>query len=46
VQGRRSWYSPAAVTLRQRVDDAGQMMDAARAAGIIHNCPLTLVPVS
>jgi len=46
MAGKRSWYSPAAVTLRQRVDDAGQMMDLARQQGIIHNCPLTLVPVS
>jgi hypothetical protein len=40
------WRSPAAQELRTRVDDAGKLMDMARAAGIIHNCPLTLVPVS
>lgn len=42
----RLWYSPAAEALRTKVDDAGKLMDAARAQGIIHNCPLTLVPVS
>lgn len=46
VAGPRAWHSPEAVRLRQAVDDAGKMMDAARAQGIIHNCPLTLVPVS
>lgn len=46
IAGPRSWHSPAAQQLRQHVDDAGQMMDLARAQGIIHNCPLTLVPVS
>lgn len=40
------WRSPAAQSLRTRIDDAGKLMDMARAAGIIHNCPLTLVPVS
>lgn len=40
------WRSAAAQSLRTRIDDAGQLMDMARAAGIIHNCPLTLVPVS
>lgn len=42
----RRWHSAAAQLLRTRVDDAGQLMDQARAAGIIHNCPLTLIPVS
>lgn len=42
----RQWRSPAAQQLRTRVDDAGLLMDQARAAGIIHNCPLTLVPLS
>lgn len=46
VRGPRAWHSPAAQALRTRVDDAGLLMDQARAAGIIHNCPLTLVPVS
>lgn len=32
--------------LKQYTEDAGKLMDAARAQGIIHNCPLTLVPVS
>lgn len=40
------WRTPQAQALRTRVEDACQMMDLARAAGIIHNCPLTLVPVS
>jgi hypothetical protein len=40
------WGDPGAQSLRQRIEDAGKMMDAAHAAGIIHNCPLTLVPVS
>ena len=40
------WRSTAAQLLRTRIDDAGKLMDMARAAGIIHNCPLTLVPVS
>lgn len=44
--GPRQWRSEAAQLLRTRVDDAGQLMDLARAAGVIHNCPLTLVPVS
>ena len=42
----QQWRTPAAQQLRTRVDDAGKLMDQARAAGIIHNCPLTLVPVS
>jgi hypothetical protein len=40
------WRSPEAQSLRTRIDDAGQLMDLARAAGIIHNCPMKLVPVS
>jgi hypothetical protein len=44
--GARHWLTPAAQELRTRVDDAGKLMDLARAQGIIHNCPLTLVPVS
>jgi hypothetical protein len=46
VAGPRAWHSPEAARLRQQVDDAGKMMDLARAQGIIHNCPLTLIPVS
>jgi hypothetical protein len=46
IGGARQWLSPAAQGLRQRVDDAGKLMDLARAQGIIHNCPLTLIPVS
>ena len=46
VAGPAQWRSPAAADLRTRVDDAGKLMDLARAAGVIHNCPLTLVPVS
>lgn len=46
IAGPRQWLSPHAQTLRTRIDDAGKLMDQARAAGIIHNCPLTLIPVS
>lgn len=46
VAGPRQWHSDNAQSLRQRIDDAGKLMDQARAQGIIHNCPLTLVPVS
>jgi len=42
----RDWHSAPAEALRTRIDDAGKLMDAAIAAGIIHNCPLILVPVS
>lgn len=41
-----NWRHPDAVAMRQKIDDAGKMMDLARDQGIIHNCPLTLVPVS
>lgn len=40
------WRTAAAQEIRTKIDDAGKLMDQARAAGIIHNCPLTLVPVS
>lgn len=43
---RRAWYSPLSKQLQQRRDDIGRMFDEARTLGIIHNCPLTLVPVS
>jgi hypothetical protein len=46
IAGPRAWLSPAAQSLRTRVDDAGKLMDLAVAQGIIHNCPLTLVAVS
>lgn len=42
----RAWRSPEAQSLKTRIDDAGKLMDAARAQGIIHNCPLKLIPVS
>ncbi len=42
----RAWYTPLAQSLRTRRDDIGRMFDEGRALGIIHNCPLTLVPVS
>ena len=42
----RAWHSPEADALRTKIDDAGKMMDLAIAQGIIHNCPLTLIPVS
>jgi hypothetical protein len=40
------WRTPAAQEIRTRIDDAGALMDLAFRQGIIHNCPLTLVPVS
>jgi len=46
------WTIPAEYAIRrvralkQHIDDAGQLMDQARAQGIIHNCALTLIPVS
>lgn len=40
------WKSPRARVLKTQVIDAGLLMDAARKQGIIHQCPLTLVPVS
>jgi hypothetical protein len=43
---RGQFYSQAARVLKTRVEDAGKLMDMARQAGIIHQCPLTLVPVS
>lgn len=46
IAGPREWRTPHAQSLRQQIDDAGKKMDEARARGIIHNCPLTLVPVS
>ncbi len=42
----QQWRHPDAQRLRQHIEDAGTMMDEARAAGIIHNCPLTLKAVS
>lgn len=42
----RLWHSERAEQLKTMVVDAGLLMDAARQQGIIHNCPLTLVPVS
>jgi hypothetical protein len=42
----QQWRHPDAQRLRTQIDDAGTMMDQARAAGIIHNCPLTLKAVS
>jgi hypothetical protein len=43
---RRDWYSPLSKSLQQRRDDIGRLFDEGRALGIIHNCPLRLVPVS
>lgn len=40
------WHHPRAQQLRTMVEDAGLLMDQARAAGIIHNCPLTLRAIS
>jgi hypothetical protein len=44
--GWAGWRQPRAVSIRQHIDDAGKMMDAAIADGTIHKCPLTLVAVS
>lgn len=46
IAGQRAWLSDSAQSLRQRIDDAGLLMDQARAQGVIHKCPLTLTPVS
>src|SRR5579863_4321154 len=40
------WRSPRAQMLRQAIEDGGKVFDEGRALGVIHNCPLTLVPVS
>lgn len=40
------WMEPRAQQLRQQVDDAGQAIDEAIKAGIVHNCPLTLRAIS
>jgi hypothetical protein len=40
------WRTMEAQAIRTKIDDAGQLMDMARGQGIIHNCPMTLVPVS
>jgi hypothetical protein len=42
----RAWYGGLGQVLRQRREDIGLMFDEGRQLGIIHNCPLTLVPVS
>ena len=42
----QQWRSRRAVEVRQAVEDAGAQFDLGRELGIIHNCPLTLVPVS
>jgi hypothetical protein len=42
----RAWYSPLSKSLQQRREDIGRMFDEARTLGIVHNCPLRLVPVS
>ena len=40
------FHLPRARSLQQRRDDIGRMFDEGRELGVIHNCPLTLVPVS
>lgn len=45
-QARGLWNTPAAAALRQEQEDIGKEFDRARAAGIIHNCKLTLEQVS
>jgi hypothetical protein len=46
IEALGRWRSPRAHMIRQRLSDIGQQFDEGRALGIIHNCPLTLVPVS
>lgn len=46
LHARGAWYSPAAAEIRQKVTDAGLLIDAAVKDRTIHRCPLTLVPVS
>jgi hypothetical protein len=40
------WRSEQAQRIRQRAADIGKAFDEANALGIVHNCPMTLVPVS
>lgn len=40
------WRTPDAQRLRARVEDIGRLFDRGIAAGVVHNCPLNLVPVS
>lgn len=40
------WSHPEAHRIRQAVTDAGAQFDEGRARGVIHNCPLKLIPVS
>lgn len=43
---RGLWHSPRAAMIRQACEDAAASMAEAFAQGIIHNCALSLVPVS
>lgn len=40
------WRSPDAIRIRQAVEDASRRFDEGRTRGLIHNCPLRLVPIS
>lgn len=40
------WHSKPADQIRDRIESIGHKFDRLRAAGVIHNCPLTLVEVS
>jgi hypothetical protein len=40
------WYSPRAVSVRQKIEDLVAGFDAGNADGTIHRCPMTLVAVS
>jgi hypothetical protein len=42
----QKWQTPRAQMIKQAIEDAGRQFDQGRELGIIHNCPLTLVPVS
>lgn len=42
----QQWRSVRGQMLRQAIEDAGRQFDEGRELGVIHNCPLTLVPVS
>jgi hypothetical protein len=42
----RIFRDPLVMSYQTRRDDIGRMFDEARALGIVHNCPMRLVPVS
>lgn len=46
INAAGGWRSRRAVAVRAYLENIGAKFDEGRAAGIIHNCPLTLTPVS